>query len=178
MKKQLEIMTMAGSAVAVLVAVLLGWQAAQLLAERAELVGVAEEQQELVVQAEGFAREHKDYAAYAAKQQQRLQALKRQLVAEQSTNKAVQRLQGLLAAQGLQLVSLELQPALAAKNKGETQLQKISLNAEGDFFSLLRWLRQVERNGFQLTKMELKAAAENSAKLQIAVLIELHSTNL
>lgn len=175
MKRQ-ESMILLGCAVAVLAAVVLSWQALQLRTERRQLVALAAEQQLLVAQSTSFAREHSDYDAYRQRQQQRLKALERSVQEQQKPGRLLQRLQGLAAAQKIHLLSVEL-PA-AAKAQGKAEPQAVRLRAEGDFFQLLRWLRQVERSGIQVSKMQLQAGEEQSPKLQIELAIELNRANL
>lgn len=175
MKRQ-EGIALLGSAVAVLAALVLFWQAGQLWTERGQLLTLAAEQQLLVAQSASFAREHSDYEAYAARQQQRLQTLERSVQAGQSPNKLLQRLQALAVAQKIHLLSVEL-PA-GAKAQGKAEPQAVRLRAEGDFFQLLRWLRQVERSGIHLNKMHLQAGEKQLPKIQIELAIELNKANL
>ena len=175
MKRQ-ESMFLLGSVVAVIAALALSWQAVQLWSERKQLLAMAEEQQLLVAQSASFAREHSDYAAYAARQQQRLQTLERSVQAQQNPNKLLQRLQSLAVAQKIQLLGVELPAGAKAQNKAQPQI--LRLRAEGDFFQLLRWLRQVERSGIGLTKMHLQAGEGQLPNIQIELAIELNKANL
>ena len=175
MKRQ-ESIILLGSVCAVLAALLLCWQAHALWMERGQLLALAEEQQLLVAQSASFAREHSDYDAYRQRQQQRLQVLERSVQEQQKPGRLLQRLQGLAVAQNIQLLSVEL-PA-AAKAQGKAEPQAVRLRAEGDFFELLRWLRQVERSGIGVSKMQLQAAEEQLPKLQIELAIELNNANL
>lgn len=175
MKRQ-EGIVLLGSVCAMLAALLLCWQAHELWTERGQLLALAEEQQLLVAQSASFAREHSDYDAYAARQQQRLWALERSVLEQQKPGRLLQRLQGLAVAQNIHLLSVEL-PA-GAKTQSKAEPQVVRLRAEGDFFQLLRWLRQVERSGIGFSKMQLQAAEEQLPKIQIELATELNKANL
>ena len=175
MKRQ-ESMILLGCAVAVLAAVVLSWQALQLWTERRQLLVLVAEQQLLVAQSASFAREHSDYDAYRQRQQQRLQSLERSVQEQQKPGRLLQRLQGLAVAQNIHLLSVEL-PA-ANKAQGKAEAQAVRLQAEGEFFQLLRWLRQLERSGIGLSKMHLQSGEEQLPKLQIELIIELNKANL
>ena len=141
-----------GSLAAILTALLFAVQAAQLWQERAELLAQAEKQQQLLVQSKAFAKEHADYAAFWTRQQQKLALLESKQSVQRDVNKALQRLQSLAAAQGLSLTSVEL----LAQDTHKAAAQPVRLVAKGDFFQLLRWLRQVERAGFVAESMQMK----------------------
>lgn len=147
-----------GSLAAILTALLFAVQAAQLWQERAELLAQAEKQQQLLVQSKAFAKEHADYAVFWASQQQKLALLERKQSAQHDVNKALQRLQSLAAAQGMSLTSVELltQTEQQAHASSKNAAQRVRLLAKGDFFQLLRWLRQVERAGFLAESMQMK----------------------
>lgn len=174
--KRREGIVLFGSVCAVLAALALSLQAVQLWTERGQLLALAAEQQLLVAQSASFAREHSDYAAYAERQQQRLQALERSVQGRQSPNKLLQRLQALAVAQKIHLLSVEL-PA-GTKTQAKAEPQAVRLRAEGEFFQLLRWLRQVERSGIYLSKMHLQAGEGQLQNIQIELAIELNRTNL
>lgn len=141
-----------GSLAAILTALLFVVQAAQLWQERAELLAQAEKQQQLLVQSKAFAKEHTDYAAFWTRQQQKLALLESKQSVQRDVNKALQRLQSLAAVQGLSLTSVEL----LAQDTHKAAAQPVRLVAKGDFFQLLRWLRQVERAGFVAESMQMK----------------------
>lgn len=141
-----------GSLAAILTALLFAVQAAQLWQERTELLAQAEKQQQLLVQSKAFAKEHTDYAAFWTRQQQKLALLESKQSVQRDVNKALQRLQSLAAVQGLSLTSVEL----LAQDTHKAAAQPVRLVAKGDFFQLLRWLRQVERAGFVAESMQMK----------------------
>lgn len=147
-----------GSVAALVAAIIFALQAVQLWQERAALLAQAEKQQQLLVQSKAFAKEHADYAVFGASQQQKLALLERKQSAQHDVNKALQRLQSLAAAQGMSLTSVELltQTAQQVHASSENAAQRVRLLAKGDFFQLLRWLRQVERAGFLAESMQMK----------------------
>ena len=58
----------------------------------------------------------------------------------------------------MSLTSVELltQTAQQVHASSENAAQRVRLLAKGDFFQLLRWLRQVERAGFLAESMQMK----------------------
>lgn len=157
---------------ACLVAFFLLGQAGKLWSERKQLVAQSATQQQLVAQSKMFAHEHNDYAAYELRQKQKLAQLERALAEKNDTNRAMRRLQALAMMQKVQLASIE--QVLATK---EHTAPQIRISMRGDFFQLLRWLRQVERAGFNVCSFTAKNAPETQ-NVQLELLIELHKTNL
>lgn len=177
--KRKAVFTLLGSIAALLAALLFALQAAQLWQERAELLAQGQKQQQLLGQSKAFAKEHADYAAFFAREQQRLALLERRYSAQRDVNKALQRLQGLAAAQGLSLTSVELLAQAAPKADAQTErlAQPVRLTAKGDFFQLLRWLRQVERAGFAAEGMQMKLI-DDGGMLQLELNTTLNQANL
>lgn len=171
--KNKAVFLLVGSALALCVALVLALQAAQLWQQRQQLLAQCAMQHKQIAQSKSFAQKHSDYASFARRQQQRLAQLEGKLSAQRNVNKALQRLQSLAAAQKLELVSVELVSDKAISKQITSKAQAVKLIAQGDFFSALRWLRQVERAGFKVHTYTLQAAENSAQILQLALIIKL-----
>ena len=57
------------------------------------------------------------------------------------------------------------------------QLQTVKISAVGDFYSLLRWLRQAERDGCKVKDLRLQSDMQAKEVLKMDISLEFHTTN-
>lgn len=148
------------------------FKAQQLWQEREELCGAREALQQELSSAQRFALEHKDYTGYHKRLEKQKETLERELAKRSSSAGCLKLVQRLAAEQGVQLLSVQAQEAAQG---GVTQLR---LTSAGDFFSSLRWLRRLEREGLAITSFSVQRSETAAQNLQIELLIKLHNVNL
>lgn len=113
-----------------------------------------------------FAASHADYEAYAAIRLRELQQLRSKLPQWTDLNQAQGRLQQLAMRQGLlvkqlQLVEGKQEQLEPKKNQGNQDKQELAskqlqIELAGDYFALVRWLKQAERQHIQVERIEIK----------------------
>lgn len=119
-----------------------------------------------------FALSHADYENYAIHKEQQLQQMRSKLVLFRDMNQAQSRLQQLAVREGLLIRQLQLveqdlatqkpspKPPLGkqAELAAAPRLTSRQLHMElmGDYFALVRWLKQVEKQQLQVQRMEIR----------------------
>lgn len=116
------------------------------------------EQQEL----SGFAREHNNFAAF---REERLQEISRKagtLSKDISINDYLSRLSKLSGEQNIRLESVRISgKALPVPwNKG-LLYEQLDLHLQGDFYSIVRFLRKLERDAVSITDFRVKGNGNN-----------------
>ena len=76
----------------------------------------------------------------------------------------------------MELVALHAGQVQRRKEE-QLKLQQLKIVAVGDYFTLLRWLRQVERAGCGIKQIRLMQGAQDKAKLTMELNVELQITN-
>lgn len=134
-----------------------------------KIVALYQEQQKqeaALRRVEQFAASHADYGAYAAIRLRELQQLRSKLPQWTDLNQAQGRLQQLAMRQGLLVKQLQLvdskqeqlEPKKNQSNQDKQELASKQLQIElaGDYFALVRWLKQAERQHIQVERIEIK----------------------
>ena len=132
----------------VLAAVLLV-QAWSLLGEREALAAHEQELRQELAQAKQFALAHKDYEVYKKRLKAQVSKLEKAGSRRSSVTACMRLVQRLAAEQGVQLQLVQ----------GEGK-QSLQLTAEGDFFTALRWLRRLEREGVCISELQAYQKAQ------------------
>ena len=57
------------------------------------------------------------------------------------------------------------------------QMQTLNVSTVGEFYSLLRWLRQVERYGCKVKELRLQSIMETKDVLKIDISLEFYFAN-
>ena len=57
------------------------------------------------------------------------------------------------------------------------QMQKLQISAVGDFYSLLRWLRQAERDGCKVKELRLHSDMQEKEVLKTDITMEFYVAN-
>ena len=78
--------------------------------------------------------------------------------------------------QSIQLSSMQLDGKPVPLQQG-LQLQTVKISAVGDFYSLLRWLRQAERDGCKVKELRLHNDMQVEEILKMDISLEFHTTN-
>ena len=123
-----------------------GVKALELWNERQLAVEQTQKLQGQLTQQIRFANEHSDYKTYQITLLEKQKKLKQQVEHNLNLNNILQRLQKQARAQSIHLNSMQMEGKPVALQNG-LQMQKLQISAVGDFYSLLRWLRQAERDG-------------------------------
>lgn len=147
------------------------WQERELLGEQRQTL-----QQELSA-IKQFAAAHKDYEAYAKGLQAQKSKLARELAKRGSSAECLKLVQRLAAEQGVRLrtvQNLQVEPGEGEKRR-VTQLR---LAADSDYFSALRWLRKLEREGVSITELRVQKEKMSTETLQLELLVKLHNVNI
>ena len=110
-----------------------------------------------------FANEHSDYKTYQITLLEKQKKLEQQVEHNLNLNNILQRLQKQAQAQSIQLSSM--------------QLQTVKISAVGNFYSLLRWLRQVERDGCKVKELRLHSDMQAKEVLKMDISLEFHTEN-
>ncbi|MGM9568539.1 MAG: hypothetical protein ACI3XC_00505 [Phascolarctobacterium sp.] len=133
------------------------------------------QQKEQLLELQQFAAQHADYKAYEEAKYKELVQLKQGLQQLGDSNQLLGRLQLLSAKQGLALKNMQVltenkektnvpnkvgdQQGMQAKGKSTAPtLTSVQLKLElaGDYFGLLRWLKQVEKLKLAVQSVEIK----------------------
>lgn len=156
--------------VAILIAISLLANAWSLWTERQLAVAKADKLQTKLTQQLRFANEHSDYKTYKTRLLGKQNDLEQKVEQQLSLNNGLQRLQKQAQAQGLQLSKLQIEGKPVVLQNG-LQMQTLNVSAVGEFYSLLRWLRQVERDGCKVKELRLQSdmQAEKVLKMDISI---------
>ena len=143
------------------------WQERELLGEQRQTL-----QQELSA-IKQFAAAHKDYEAYA----KGLQAQKSKLAKRGSSAECLKLVQRLAEEQGVRLRTV--QNLQVETGEGEKRsVTQLRLAADSDYFSALRWLRKLEREGVIISELRVQKEKLSTQNLQLELLVKLHNVNL
>ena len=123
-----------------------------------------------------FANEHSDYKTYKITLVEKQKKLEQQVEHNLNLNNILQRLQKQAQAQSIQLSSMQLEDKPMPLQHG-LQLQTVKISAVGDFYSLLRWLRQAERDGCKVKELRLHSDMQAKEVLKMDILLEFHTGN-
>lgn len=123
-----------------------------------------------------FANEHSDYKTYQITLLDKQKKLEQQVEHNLSLNNSLQRLQKQARAQSIHLNSMQMEGKPVALQNG-LQMQKLQISAVGDFYSLLRWLRQAERDGCKVKELRLQSDMQAKEVLKMDISLEFHTEN-
>ena len=154
----------------------LGMQAWELSKERQLTVEKTQKLQVQLTQQIRFADEHSDYKTYKIKLLDKQKKLEQQVEHNLNLNNILQRLQKQAQAQSIQLSSMQLEGKPMPLQQG-LQLQTVKISAVGDFYSLLRWLRQAERDGCKVKDLRLQSDMQAKEVLKMDISLKFHTTN-
>lgn len=154
----------------------LGIQAWELSKERQLTVEQTQKLQMQLTQQIRFANEHSDYKTYKIKLLGKQKKLEEQAEQNLRLNNRLQRLQKQAQTQSIQLSSMQLDGKPVPLQQG-LQLQTVKISAVGDFYSLLRWLRQAERDGCKVKELRLQSDMQAKEVLKMDISLEFHTGN-
>ena len=154
----------------------LGVKALELWNERQLAVEQTQKLQGQLTQQIRFADEHSDYKTYKIKILDKQKKLEQQVEHNLNLNNILQRLQKQAQTQSIQLSSMQLDGKPVPLQQG-LQLQTVKISAVGDFYSLLRWLRQVERDGCKVKELRLHSDMQAKEVLKMDISLEFHTEN-
>ena len=154
----------------------LGIQAWELSKERQLTVEQTQKLQMQLTQQIRFANEHSDYKTYKIKLLGKQKKLEEQAEQNLRLNNRLQRLQKQAQTQSIQLSSMQLDGKPVPLQQG-LQLQTVKISAVGDFYSLLRWLRQAERDGCKVKELRLHNDMQVEEILKMDSSLEFHIAN-
>lgn len=123
-----------------------------------------------------FADEHSDYKTYKIKLLDKQKKLEQQVEHNLNLNNILQRLQKQAQAQSIQLSSMQLEGKPMPLQHG-LQLQTVKISAVGDFYYLLRWLRQAERDGCKVKELRLQSVMQEKEVLKMELSLEFYIAN-
>lgn len=161
---------------AILIAIALSVNAWTLWNERQLAVEQTQKLQGQLTQQIRFADEHSDYKTYKIKLLDKQKKLEQQVEHNLNLNNILQRLQKQAQAQSIQLSSMQMEGKPVALQNG-LQMQKLQISAVGDFYSLLRWLRQAERDGCKVKELRLHSDMQAKEVLKMDISLEFHTEN-
>lgn len=124
-------------------------QAWSLLGEREALAAQEQEMRQELAQSKQFALAHKDYEVYKKRFEAQVSKLEKAGSRRSSVTACMRLVHRLAAEQGVQLQMVQ----------GEGK-QSLQLTAEGDFFTALRWLRRLEREGVCISELQAYQKAQ------------------
>ena len=153
-----------------------GVKALELWNERQLAVEQTQKLQMQLTQQIHFANEHSDYKTYKIKLLGKQKKLEEQAEQNLRLNNRLQRLQKQAQTQSIQLSSMQLDGKPVPLQQG-LQLQTVKISAVGDFYSLLRWLRQAERDGCKVKELRLQSDMQAKEVLKMDISLEFHTTN-
>lgn len=154
----------------------LGIQAWELSKERQLTVEQTQKLQRQLTQQIRFANEHSDYKTYKIKLLGKQKKLEEQAEQNLRLNNRLQRLQKQAQTQSIQLSSMQLDGKPVPLQQG-LQLQTVKISAVGDFYSLLRWLRQAERDGCKVKELRLHNDMQVEEILKMDISLEFYIAN-
>lgn len=162
--------------IAFVFAIGLGIKALELWSERRLLAEEVDTKQMQLTRQIRFANEHSDYKTYQITLLEKQKNLEQQVEHNLNLNNILQRLQKQARAQSIQLSSMQLEGKPVTLQNG-LQMQKLQISAVGDFYSLLRWLRQAERDGCKVKELRLQSVMQEKEVLKMDILLEFHTGN-
>lgn len=162
--------------IAFVLAASLGMQAWELSKERQLTVEQTQKLQMQLTQQIRFANEHSDYKTYKIKLLGKQKKLEEQAEQNLRLNNRLQRLQKQAQTQSIQLSSMQLDGKPVPLQQG-LQLQTLKISAFGNFYSLLRWLRQAERDGCKVKELRLHNNMQVEEVLKMDISLEFHIAN-
>ena len=162
--------------VAILIAIGLLANAWSLWTERQLAVAKADKLQTKLTRQLRFANEHSDYKTYKTRLLGKQNDLEQKVEQQLSLNSGLQRLQKQALAQGLQLSKLQMEGKPIALQNG-LQMQTLNVSAVGEFYSLLRWLRQVERDGCKVKELRLQSNVQTEKVLKMDISLQFSFAN-
>lgn len=154
----------------------LGMQVWELLNERQLTVEQIQKLQRKLKQQIRFADEHSDYKTYKIKLLDKQKKLEQQVEHNLNLNNLLQRLQKQTQAQSILLNSMQMEGNPVPLQQG-LQLQTVKISVVGNFYSLLRWLRQAERDGCKFKELRLQSDMQAKEVLKMDISLELHTIN-
>ena len=153
-----------------------GVKALELWNERQLAVEQTQKLQGQLTQQIRFADEHSDYKAYKIKLLDKQKKLEQQVEHNLNLNNILQRLQKQAQAQSILLNSMQMEGNPVPLQQG-MQLHTVKISVVGDFYSLLRWLRQAERDGCKVKELRLQSDMQAKEVLKMDISLEFHTTN-
>ena len=153
-----------------------GVKALELWNERQLAVEQTQKLQMQLTQQIRFADEHSDYKTYKIKLLDKQKKLEQQVEHNLNLNNILQHLQKQAQAQSIQLSSMQLEGKPMPLQQG-LQLQTVKISVAGNFYSLLRWLRQVERDGCKVKELRLQSDMQAKEVLKMDISLEFHTEN-
>ena len=153
-----------------------GVKALELWNERQLAVEQTQKLQGQLTQQIRFANEHSDYKTYQITLLEKQKKLKQQVEHNLNLNNILQRLQKQARAQSIHLNSMQMEGKPVALQNG-LQMQKLQISAVGDFYSLLRWLRQAERDGCKVKELRLHSDMQEKEVLKTDITMEFYVAN-
>ena len=162
--------------VAILIAIGLLANAWSLWTQRQLAVAKADKLQTKLTRQLRFANEHSDYKTYKTRLLGKQNDLEQKVEQQLSLNIGLQRLQKQAQAQGIQLSKLQIEGKPVVLQNG-LQMQTLNVSAVGEFYSLLRWLRQVERDGCKVKELRLHSDMQEKEVLKMELSLEFHVAN-
>ncbi len=162
--------------VAILIAIGLLANAWSLWTERQLAVAKADKLQTKLTRQLRFANEHSDYKTYKTRLLGKQNDLEQKVEQQLSLNIGLQRLQKQAQAQGLQLSKLQIEGKPVVLQNG-LQMQTLNVSAVGEFYSLLRWLRQVERDGCKVKELRLQSNVQTEKVLKMDIFLQFSFAN-
>lgn len=100
-----------------------------------------------------FAGRHANYSAYEEGRYKELVRLKQSLQQLEDGNLLQRQLQLGAVKQGLAIKSMQF---VASDNAAKSSRQQLQLELAGEYFALLRWLKQVEKQRLTIDAIEIK----------------------
>lgn len=161
---------------AILIAIALSVNAWTLWNERKLVLEETNKLQTELMRQIRFADEHSDYKTYKIKLLDKQKKLEQQVEHNLNLNNILQRLQKQAQAQSIQLSSMQLEGKPMPLQHG-LQLQTVKISAVGNFYSLLRWLRQAERDGCKVKELRLHSDMQAKEVLKMDISLEFHTEN-
>ena len=113
-----------------------------------------------------FAVRHANYSAYEEGRYKELVRLKQSLQQLEDSNLLQRQLQLEAVKQGLALKSMQF---VASENAAKSSRQQLQLELAGEYFALLRWLRQVEKQRLTIDDIEIKGAGSGLVQAKLSL---------
>ena len=153
-----------------------GVKALELWNERQLAVEQTQKLQGQLTQQIRFADEHSDYKTYQITLLEKQKKLEQQVEQNLRLNNRLQRLQKQAQAQSILLNSMQMEGNPVPLQQG-LQLQTVKISAVGNFYSLLRWLRQAERDGCKVKELRLQSDMQAKEVLKMDISLEFYTAN-
>lgn len=153
-----------------------GVKALELWNERQLAVEQTQKLQGQLTQQIRFADEQHDYNTYKIKLLGKQKKLEEQAEQNLRLNNRLQRLQKQAQAQSILLNSMQMEGNPVPLQQG-LQLQTVKISAVGNFYSLLRWLRQAERDGCKVKELRLQSDMQAKEVLKMDISLEFYTAN-